>query len=270
MSASSKRYAGAGAPQADPPSRKQTYDPRLPESLTIRSFSERWVALSEERTGLLIGTAPSPKWLNAWGLSDDLSGAKEFCSRLLDCAAQVSGFKAQTPFFERFGPGGLELLEWFFRHCADVGSLAIADAKRTDAGDTMAAYADLYLGTPSALRADAVTLAPFLGIDVAGPLFRIAYERSCAVIVLVRTSNHEAYPQLARGPGGRTVSEQLADRITELNSLIAPGQRFGPVAALVGTGLSQAQNLAHLMPNLRDAVAALAAELKAALANPAS
>src|SRR5215471_9680792 len=97
----------------------------LSEIPAALSFVERWVALSEERTGLLIGTAPSPKWLRAWRLDDNISGAREFCIRLLACAGQVSGFKIQTPFFERFGADGLELMGWFFRQAAAAGSLAI-------------------------------------------------------------------------------------------------------------------------------------------------
>ena len=44
-----------------------------------------------------------------------------------------------------------------------AGTLSLLDVKRGDIGSTMQAYADAYLGPDSALRADAITVSPFLG-----------------------------------------------------------------------------------------------------------
>ncbi|GAA4463377.1 orotidine-5'-phosphate decarboxylase [Phytohabitans houttuyneae] len=208
-----------------------------------------WHELAAERTGLAVGVAPSPKWLSAWGLPDTVGGAGTFCDIVLASLAGVAAVKVQTPFFERFGAEGLALLSSFFAGCAQRGTLTVADAKRCDTEDTMASYADLYLGEQSVLGADAVTVAPYIGVDATAPLFEVARQRGCAVFVLVRTSNHESAVQLSRDEGGRTVSEQVADRIAAHNRTLATGGRAGPVAAVVGAPPEAAAALLRRMPD---------------------
>jgi orotidine-5'-phosphate decarboxylase len=204
-----------------------------------------WPQRVADRTGLAVGVAPSSKWLTAWGLTDDVAGAREFCDRLLDAITDVAAVKVQTPFFERFGGPGLDLLAAFLAGCAQRGTLTVADAKRCDTEDTMAAYAQLYLGPQSVLRADAVTVAPFLGFDAVAPLADLAEGQGCAVFVLVRTSNHEAGLQLAMEDRDRSVSEALADAVAQRN---AAGAVPGPVAAVVGAPPEQAAALLRRMP----------------------
>jgi orotidine-5'-phosphate decarboxylase len=213
----------------------------------LRGFAD-WPRRAAERTSLAVGVAPSARWLSAWELPDTVAGATEFCRRMLDAVGWVAAVKVQTPFFDRFGPAGSALLASFFAGCAQRGTLTVADAKRCDTEDTMAAYADLYLGPTSVLGADAVTIAPFIGLDAAAPLFRMARDRGCAVFVLVRTSNHQADTQTARDDSGRTVSEQLADGIVNHNRALAAGGAPGPVAAVVGAPPSAAAALLRRMP----------------------
>jgi orotidine-5'-phosphate decarboxylase len=213
-----------------------------------RTFAA-WPDLAAERTGLAVGVAPSPKWLSAWGLPDSVQGARTFCDIVLESVTGVAAVKVQTPFFERFGAEGLALLSSFFVGCAQRGTLTVADAKRCDTEDTMASYADLYLGEESVLGADAVTVAPFIGVDATGPLFEAARQRGCAVFVLVRTSNHGSAVQLSRDEGERTVSEQVADRIAEHNRALAAGARVGPAAAVVGAPPEAAAALLRRMPD---------------------
>jgi orotidine-5'-phosphate decarboxylase len=208
-----------------------------------------WPDLAAERTGLAVGVAPSPKWLSAWGLPDSAQGAATFCDIVLEAVAGVAAVKVQTPFLERFGAEGLALLSAFFAGCAQRGTLTVADAKRCDTEDTMASYADLYLGEQSVLGADAVTVAPYIGVDAGAPLFEAAGRRGCAVFVLVRTSNHESAVQLSRDEGERTVSEQVADQIAEHNRTLSTGARVGPVAAVVGAPPDAAAALLRRMPD---------------------
>lgn len=214
---------------------------------TRRGFTD-WPERVDARTALAVGVAPSSKWLAAWGLPDDLRGATEFCERLLEAVATAAAVKVQTPFFERFGPDGLRLLAWFLAECAGRDVLTVADCKRCDAEDTMTAYADIYLGAGSVLGADAVTVAPFLGLGALTPLVATAVERRCVVFVLVRTSNHEAGLQLSRDTAGRTVSERLADEIEEINRGRPPGDGLGSAAALVGAPAEAAASLLRRMP----------------------
>ena len=71
--------------------------------------------------------------------------------------------KPQSAFFEVFGSGGIRVLERVLGDLRDAGTLILLDVKRGDIGSTMQAYAEAYLGKDSELRADAVTVSPFLG-----------------------------------------------------------------------------------------------------------
>ncbi|XKK38588.1 orotidine 5'-phosphate decarboxylase [Nocardiopsis sp. ARC36] len=120
----------------------------------LPGFTERWAALSAERSPLCLGVAPSDKWLAAWNLPAGVSGARAFCEAVLtSTGSSLAVFKVQTPFFTRFGPEGVRLLRWFTDRAHDHGSLVLLDAKVGDADDTMDAHADLYLGPDSVLGA---------------------------------------------------------------------------------------------------------------------
>ncbi|MFI7020088.1 orotidine-5'-phosphate decarboxylase [Streptomyces sp. NPDC050164] len=225
------------------------FDQRATSGTEPRQGFSDWPARVARRTPLAVGVAPSERWLSEWGLPNDLRGAAEFCERLLDVVGQVAAVKVQTPHFERFGPDGLALMATFFAGCAQRGTLTIADAKRCDTEDTMESYASLYLGEESVLGADAVTVAPFLGLDATLPLFDLARRRRCAVFVLVRTSNHEARNQLARDGQGRTVSELIADGIAAHNLKSAQNGGLGPAAAVVGAPSHAMAALLRRMPH---------------------
>jgi orotidine-5'-phosphate decarboxylase len=209
------------------------------------SFAERWAALREERTSLVLGVQPSTAWLRTWSLRDDLDGAAEFCELLLERAvARIAAVKIQAPFFERFGPDGLSLLRVFVERAREVGTLTIVDAKRGDADDTMTALAAAYLGPDSWLRADAITAVPYMGFESLLSLFEAAAQVGCAVFVVVRTSGHAADPvQRARTTGNDSVAQWLGQEIAGANAVLAPGASVGPVGAVVGAPPDEARDL---------------------------
>lgn len=211
------------------------------------SVTERWLGLARERTNLVAGVAPSAKWLTRWGLPDTAAGAERFCEHLLPSAAALAAVKLQSVFFERFGPDGLRLMASFTAACQAAGTIVIIDAKRGDAEDTASAYRDLYLGPQSRIGGDMLTVLPFMGFPVAEPLCRLAAEHGCAVMVLVRTSNHAGGTQEFPLPDGRLSSEMLADQITGFNREL--GGHPGPVAALVGAPAAEARQLLARLPN---------------------
>jgi orotidine-5'-phosphate decarboxylase len=209
------------------------------------SFGERWTALREERTSLVLGVQPSAAWLRAWSLRDDLRGAADFCDVLLTRAVgRVAAVKIQAPFFERFGPAGLTLLAAFVERSRELGTLTIVDAKRGDADDTMPALAAAYLGPSSWLGADAVTVVAYMGFDSLRPLCEAAVRSESAVFVVVRTSGHAADPvQRACSAGNGTVAEWLGGEIAAANAGLAPGVPIGPVGAVVGAPPGEARAL---------------------------
>ena len=109
-----------------------------------------------------------------------------FCNAIVDATADLAcAFKPNAAFFEAFGAPGAEALLAVIRHIAAVAPEVpvIYDAKRGDIGSTNRGYADHAFDE---LRADAITVHPYLGREALDPfLGRI----DKGTIVLVRTSN---------------------------------------------------------------------------------
>jgi orotidine-5'-phosphate decarboxylase len=213
-------------------------------------FAPRWLEAAGRRTGLVLGVAPSAKWLAAWGLPDTCGGAEAFCTAILAHAAALSAVKLQTAFFERFGCDGFRLIRAVAAACRAAGTLVIADAKRNDAEDTASAYADVYLGPGSQLECDGVTVVPFMGMWSALALSALAEERGCSVMVLIRTSNHRGGVQSARNSDGTTVAAGLARGVAAYNAERRgrSGAPVGPLTALVGAEPREARDLLTAMP----------------------
>ncbi|WP_436763807.1 orotidine-5'-phosphate decarboxylase [Streptosporangium sp. V21-05] len=204
-----------------------------------------WTDLLTTRSALCLGIAPSPKWLEAWRMDDDLDGARRMCAVVLEAAGErVSVYRIQVPFFTRFGAAGAALLREVVDGVHERGSLAVLDAKVCDADDTMDSYADLYLGPGSVLGGDAVTANPFMGFASLGPLLRRARDSGTLVMVLVRTSNHAAGGVQGAVTGSRTVAQRTADEVREWND-----EHGVAAAAVVGAGREEALDLVARMPS---------------------
>ena len=97
----------------------------------------------------------------------------------------VCAYKPNAAFYEAHGDEGIGALQ---RTIADIHAIApdvpvILDAKRADIGNTNAGYVDAAFGF---LRADAITVHPYLGAEALHPFLARAEK---GVIVLCRTSN---------------------------------------------------------------------------------
>ncbi len=205
----------------------------------IESFGAK-VATAVGRTGpLCAGIDPSRQLLEAWGLSDDGSGLRQFGLRCVEAfTGVVPVIKPQVAFFERCGSAGLAALETVLEAARSAGLLVIADAKRGDIGSTMEAYALAWLDPASPLRADAVTAAPYLGLGAILPMVDLAGSTGRGVVVVARSSNPEgrSLQQARTGEGsGPAVEDMVLSGIAELNR----GGRVpaGTVGAVVGATL---------------------------------
>jgi len=107
----------------------------------MSAFAQRWLDNVARRTNLVLGVAPSPKWLTAWGLPDSVGGLGTFCAQIADSVGALSAVKLQSPFFERFGPAGLSAMADLAVACAATRTLVVVDAKRGDAEYWLPAYA---------------------------------------------------------------------------------------------------------------------------------
>jgi len=199
------------------------------------SFATRFAAVRKTHGPLVLGADPHGQVLADWGLSDDADGLERFTDIVLGAAAGTAGLiKPQSAFYERHGWRGIRALSRLVAAARGEGLLVILDVKRGDVGSTNDAYAQSYLGEGAALRADAVTVHPYLGLAAMGEYVDRAHQSGGCLLVVVRSSNPEGrVVQGADAGHGQTVDQRLFADIAALNARLAPGA-IGPVGAVVG------------------------------------
>ena len=105
------------------------------------SFGTRLGASFDAHGQLCVGVDPHAALLEDWGLSDDVSGLKQFANTVIDAAVgRVGIVKPQVSFFERFGSKGFAVLEDICAKASDAGLVVIMDIKRGDIGSTCLLY----------------------------------------------------------------------------------------------------------------------------------
>lgn len=128
------------------------------------------VGLDLDRTKLPAPYRDRPDGLAAFG-----------CDVIDATRAYASCYKINLAFFEQYGREGIDALYSVRERCG--ASYVIADAKRGDIGNTSAAYAAAVFDD---LRADAITVSPYMGSDSVGPFLDVPGKM---VYVLAITSN---------------------------------------------------------------------------------
>ncbi len=107
----------------------------------------------------------------------------EFNKLIIDATKNYCvAYKPNIAFYEALGPKGWESLEKTMEYIPD-NIFTIADAKRGDIGNTSRKYAETFF---SYFDFDAVTVAPYMGIDSVSPF--LEYDDKW-VILLALTSN---------------------------------------------------------------------------------
>lgn len=110
----------------------------------------------------------------------------EFNKKIVDATAKYAvAYKPNSAFYEVYGAKGWTSLEKTIQYIkANYPEIfIIADAKRGDIGNTSANYARAFFET---LKADAVTVAPYMGLDSVEPF--LGFDDKW-VILLALTSN---------------------------------------------------------------------------------
>lgn len=157
---------------------------------------------------LCVGIDPHPDALPA-DLSRDVGGVESFARGLIESTAPFAcAVKINVAFFEAFGAQGWTALERV-RNDVPADLVCVLDAKRGDIGSTAERYAE---GLVARLRADAVTLSPYLGEDAIAPF--LAYPDVVA-FVLARTSNPSAGRLQDLAADGRAIHLHVATWVAE-------------------------------------------------------
>jgi len=140
----------------------------------------------------------------------------EFNKAIVDATQHLAvAYKPNLAFYEANGPKGWESLTKTVDHIrkTDANIFLIADAKRGDIGNTSAMYAKTFFET---YDFDAVTLAPYMGLDTVSPF--LAYTDKWSV-VLALTSNKSA------ADFQYLTDKKSGDRLFE--SVLKTGQSWG-------------------------------------------
>jgi orotidine-5'-phosphate decarboxylase len=199
------------------------------------TFASRFESVRRLRGPLAWGLDPSGGILDDWGLGDTPDGLERFIDVVLPVAAETVGLiKPQAAFYERHGWRGIRALGRLIDEARSAGLLVVLDAKRGDVGSTNEAYAEAYLGPDAPLRADALTVHPYLGIAAMRPFIDRAAESGSCLLIVTRSSNVEGRSvQASVNTDGCSVEQSLLDTIGDLNAGLAPGE-IGPIGAVIG------------------------------------
>lgn len=212
---------------------------------STKGFGEQLEEAGQERGRLCVGIDPHPYLLEKWGLGPTADGLRTFSMRCVEAFSDTAALvKPQVAFFERFGSQGFAVLEEVLASLRDAGCLTVADAKRGDIGSTMAGYADAWLSDSSPLRADSVTVSPYLGVGALGPVFTKAEETGRGVFVLAATSNPEARAiQSVQASEESTIAQGVVDECAAFNVEAHKGGKPGNVGVVVGATLDNPPRL---------------------------
>lgn len=138
--------------------------------------------IRRKKSFLCIGLDPDPEKLPVHLRNTD-DGVFEFCRSVIDATRDYCvSYKPNLAFFEQYGAKGWETLERIVAHIGS-GHFIIADAKRGDIGNTASMYATAFFHQ---MKADAVTVAPYMGKDSVSPFLQFPGKWA---VVLALTSN---------------------------------------------------------------------------------
>lgn len=206
------------------------------------SYGERLEAAFADYGHVCMGIDPHLSELQAWGLEDNAAGLREFAMRILEAAqGRVAAVKPQSAFFERHGWQGIKVLSEVLQSARELGILTILDVKRGDIGSTMAGYAQAYLGDNAPLRADAITISPYLGFGSLQPAIDLAQATNSGLYILTLTSNPEGKQvQHAVNSVEKSVAKVMVEAVSKENSVLCSENHIGNLGLVIGATLKQA------------------------------
>ena len=148
-------------------------------------------AIAEHQSLLVTGLDPNPEMLQSWAWRRGMAGrsflsqARHWIKAVIEATApHVCAYKPSLGFYQALGPVGLELLREV-RELVPLEIPLIIDAKHGDLNSSSALAHYLF----RELGADAATLSPLAGQDIAAP-FLLYPEK--AVVVTCHSSNPAA------------------------------------------------------------------------------
>lgn len=168
-------------------------------------------------------------------------------------APTVPVVKFQSACYERYGSGGVGVLNDAITYARKLGLMIILDGKRADIAQSATHYAAAAFDAMAQDgHPDMITVNPYLGSDGVLPFIQERDDgRSVGAFVLVRTSNPSGDAiQAARMQDGMTVAEHVAGRVAEWGKASVGERGYSALGAVVGaTKAAEGRSLRRLMPN---------------------
>jgi len=157
-------------------------------------LSELQHSIAEVGAPLCVGLDPHP----------DLLGAGRpwpFVRCILDATARYAcAYKPNSAFYEAAGRAGWRTLRRTIDHAHALDRPVVLDAKRCDIASTAAAYATAAFDT---LKADAVTVVPYMGedavrpfLDAGGFVFLLAVPTNPSAAAMIESGNPPLYERV--------------------------------------------------------------------------
>jgi orotidine-5'-phosphate decarboxylase len=169
------------------------------------SFLTKLAQSSRARDSIVcIGLDPEPDLIPEM-LGSGPQAALRFLRRVIRATSDYAcAYKPNLAFYERYGSAAFDVLALTLQAIPDDIPVVL-DAKRGDVPNTSAAYADALF---ESFHADAVTVAPYLGMDSIEPFCR----GGRYALVLARTSNPGARDLQDLIVEGRPLYERVVER----------------------------------------------------------
>lgn len=191
-----------------------------------KTYAERVAdRVREAGNPVCIGMDPVAKKIPGEGPLEER--IKRFYSSLLDAMLArdflPAAVKPNMAYYESVSLACLQVLQDLIRAYRDAGVLVVLDAKRGDIATTSGAYARSAF---QVFGADAVTVAPYMGLDTIKPFQEESQGQG--IYLLVRTSNPSAkdFQELNVSPTGEPLYRAVAAKLADWND--------GNLGAVVG------------------------------------
>jgi orotidine-5'-phosphate decarboxylase len=164
----------------------------------------------KNRTLICLGLDLDPKKMPS-EFAGSIKGMFDFAHRIIDATSDlVCAYKPNLAFYEALGAEGLSLLK-LIRDRIPEEVPVIMDGKRGDIGNTAQYYAESLFDK---LRADWVTLSPYMGFDSLRPF--LEYKEKGAFILCL-TSNAGSKDFQLLDVGGKPLYTVVAERVNSWN-----------------------------------------------------
>jgi orotidine-5'-phosphate decarboxylase len=169
------------------------------------SFITKLAESSRARDSIVcVGLDPEPDLIPEM-LGSGPQAALRFLRKVIRATSDyVCAYKPNLAFYERYGSAAFDVLGLTLQAIPNDIPVVL-DAKRGDVPNTSAAYADALFDS---FHADAVTVAPYLGMDSIEPFCR----EGRYALVLARTSNPGAGDLQDLVVDGRPLYERVVER----------------------------------------------------------